>query len=272
MKFQKAVIFLTLAVSFQVAAPGLLLAQQPEIPEAAAAFESSMNLRNEGRLSEAEQAMRQALALAPDNAGYQFEMANLHAMFHDHWRTFGDLQKARDALWSVSQDLEHVLTLAPDYLPARFNLGVTLKRLEEYERAREVLRQVIREAEARGEPKIAVQAYAQIAATYEEQGFFDEARDAYQAARELDFYSPEIRTALEDLELREKEYNAKRQRRDAMNSMDTMSRAWREARVGTGYREGESSSANLQQVIPYLGMMLAQQFLGRNGNSDMQES
>lgn len=234
----------------------------------AAYYDQAVQLRSEGRLAEAEQALRQAVREDPQNAGYHFELANLYAAIHDQWRMSDRGERARQALQMTAQELEQVLAIDSSYLPARFNLGVTYKRLEQYEDAREELREAAGLAASQGQKETQLRALMQVAETYEEQGFFDEARDTYGQARELDYYNQDIRNALDDLTVRERQYNEKTQRKDAMRSLGTLNQGWSEAARGTRYgMQPLSPQANgatgSGQMISTLGMMLAQQFLSQ---------
>jgi Tfp pilus assembly protein PilF len=158
----------------------------------------------------------------------------------------------------MAYELEQAAMLRSDFLAARFNLGVVYKRAGEYEKARQELQEVLKL-----NPNSA-DAWMQIGATYEEQGFFDDAQDAYKKARDLDYTNPDIQTVMADLEERKQVYHEKESMRNAYSSQ--MLSAANNANLfgqpaGNSYRNQQNNSS--AQAIPYLTSMLAQQFMSK---------
>lgn len=245
-------------------------------PPAEIMVDRAVQLREQGQLQASEQVLVQALQEAPENAALHFEMANLYALYHDQYAGIRQNEKARVMLERAASELEHAVMLDPSSLPARYNLGVTHKRLGNYEKAREILRGVQEIAAQKGEPGVKFSTLMQIGSIYEEQGFFDEARDTYLEARESDYFNPAVQGALEDLERRREEYRQKELLEAAQERLINL-------RSGFGYspfshaagqeydrQRALGDQAGIAQAIPYLSMMLVQQFLNRRGQ--LQES
>ncbi|HTL46516.1 MAG TPA: tetratricopeptide repeat protein [Verrucomicrobiae bacterium] len=244
-------------------------------PDAQAAFDQAAQMRASGNLDAAEQLLKQAVELQPDNPMYHFEMANLYADMHDRFKSGRDKDRADAALQRVTQELEETLMLDPGYVPARFNLAVTFKRLGEFERSREIFRDVIAQAEKTGDSQLKLQALMQIAEIYQIQGFFDEARDTYKEAREIDYYNTGIRDALEDLEINERNAKQRSDQQGTMRALENLRQGYQNsplANSGFGQMaQAQNQSTAGQQALPYLGMMLAQQFLNRGSRSAQNE-
>jgi len=237
------------------------------------AFQNAVRLREQGKLLEAERQLVKALGQNPAHAYYQFELANLYAARHDRYRETELKEKAQRMLEKTARALEQAAMLDPEFLPAQYNLAVAYKRLGRYETARERFRQIM-EKNPNADPE---QDYTrrnclmQIGATYEEQGFFDEAADTYRRAKELDFHNPSIESAIREADQKKKEGV---QEKPDDRSFPTFGRfpqvpddfysnaLWRRE-----MREREDS-AGLGQALPYLGAMLYEQFMKFRNRSD----
>lgn len=238
------------------------------------AYSKAMALRAAGKLPEAESILNEALHLNPENPAYHFELANIYALYHDQMQSGKSGGGSNRLLERVAFELEQTIMLDPSFLPAKYNLGVTYKRLGRFERAREIFRDVGEDARLRQEPGTEFNALMQVGSTYEEQGFYDEAEDIYLKARNLDYYNPGIKGALEDLErLREEDY--KRQTTESYTQAMDYRRGFNFSPLSHAAdqemmrRAGENSAGGMQQALPYLGMMLVQQFMNRGtGDAD----
>lgn len=252
--------------------PGAAAAQAPQPAGAPApapdpAYQKAVELREAGRLDEAESILSDALHLKPESAGYHFELANIYAARHDLTRTKKETDETRGMLDRVARELEQAVMLDPSFVPAKFNLGVTYKRLARYEKAREILREVADEAHGRNDPGVEFSAVMQLGAAYEEQGFYDEAEEMYKKAKTLDFYNTELQGKFEDLQ----EEREMAQKRDSMEGLNRamMSQALNTvpfSRTGTPTDlsdQGRNSQGSAMQALPYLGSMIAQQFMNR---------
>lgn len=217
-------------------------------------------------MSAAEQHFKSAVGQEPSNADYHFELANVYASQYDQLFSQGVDDKARPLLDLAEQELRQTLMIRPEDVPAMYNLGVVFKRQGDFEGAREQFRKVLVLDAA------SLQAQMQIGASYEEQGFFDEARDEYKKARDFDYYNPDILTAIEDLNRREAESKLAGQGQ-MQRRMDFLHAQLRQARLGqlsSGQQVNSDAGegASIAQLVPYLGAMIAQQFLqARNRKS-----
>ena len=90
------------------------------------------------------------------------------------------------------------------------------KRLGNFEKAREEFR-----ATLEIEPKQAA-AYVQLGQTYEDQGFFEDARSSYQKAAELDYGNESIQTLLQDLEHHEEKAREIERQKEASRNYSTL--------------------------------------------------
>lgn len=243
------------------------------------AFQEAITAMREGRLVEAEAKLAEALHQAPANPEYHFEMANLYALKHDEASGRSSRQDENFFLEKVAQQLDHTLMLDPEFLPARYNLAVTYKRLGYYERAREELRRVLVKAEERQDWALKSNALMQVGAVYEEQGFFEEARFAYLEARDFDYANPDVRGALENLKEHQAFAEERARRQDVSRSIQSMqnvqqglarpglSALTRQNNPYQAYGSSDSAAsegAAKQQAVMALGTLLAQQFLGRH--------
>ncbi len=214
--------------------------------------------------TEAENKFIEALQSEPANAQYHFELANLYASRHDRLEELSAYEESQRMLQLAASHLEQATMLKPDFIAAQYNLGVVYKGVGRYEDSRKQFQKVLQL-----DPQSA-NAQMQIGAVYERQGFFDEAEDAYKRAKEMDFYNPDIQSALEDLEMHR---HADHERMVA----ESEPRGFGRLREGFNYssfsqaqnleadRQAGQAGQGLQQVMPYLGAMLVQQFMkGRN--------
>lgn len=167
--------------------------------EAQSDFQKAVELKNAGDFNESEKFFRKALTFDPSNSQMHFELANLYVAAYDSGG--GEAQGSPLVLQKAVRELEASAMFAPDFVPAQFNLGVVYKRLGEYEKAREQFRLILKQAP---DP---VPVLMQIAATYEGQTFFDEAKDYYLQALDIEPQNQEVRWALE--ELRQKKETAR---------------------------------------------------------------
>lgn len=185
-----------------------------DIPlEAQGDFQKAVALRNAGDFSESEKFFRKALTFDPSNSQIHFELANLYVAAYDSGG--GEAQGSPLTLQKAVRELEAAAMFAPDFIPAQFNLGVVYKRLGDYEKAREQFRLVLKKA---SHP---VPVLIQIAATYEGQNFFEEAKDYYIQALDIEPQNQEVRWALEELK-NKKESSHRDQRMQTLGRWNQM--------------------------------------------------
>ncbi len=157
-------------------------------------YEQAVQLRAQGQMAEAEKAFLQAIQEEPNNPDYHFELANLYVALYDKWQGSARSQRALMLLSMAEREFLQTVNFRTDHLPARFNLGVVYKSEGQYEKAREEFRGVLQRSPQQAS------AWYQIAATYEEQGFWDEAHDALMKARDLGYDPAQIEDALSDIQ------------------------------------------------------------------------
>jgi tetratricopeptide (TPR) repeat protein len=229
-------------------------------------FQKAVWLREQGRFYEARRRIEQALERDPGRAAYRFELANIYAGLHDELKSRGRAREAAEVLGRAAAELDQAAMLDPGFVPARFNLGVISRRLGQYERAREGFKTCIDMARANRDARTEVNALIQIAGTYEDQGFWDDARDYYEKAARLDYGNPEIQNALADLEERAG------QPEPPMNgaALGAMGRSMAPLASGWGQQQLDSPGLENQaagNALPGLGAMLLQQFLSSRGEN-----
>lgn len=232
-----------------------------------ALYEEARAMRERGDFLEAERRLASALGQDPSNPDYYFEWANLYAERHDRLYQEKHHEEAKQMLHEAGIKLEQALMLKPDDVAALYNLGVVTKRMERYEEAREAFRRILAHPLAEENPYLRINAWMQIGSTYEEQGFFDEAEDAYRKARDLDVTSTEVEAAMGDLEQAREEYRIRELRRSQIDRMNRLSSEGlatpfsHAAQYAAARNADRESGAGLQQVLPYLGAVLVEQFM-----------
>ena len=227
-------------------------------------YDQGLQFKAANQLEQAEESFKKAIDLKPNVSEYHFELSNLYALRHD-WlkqplaKGSGKDSIADGLLDSCQRELEDTLRLNPQYLPAIYNLGVVLKNKGQYERAREQFRKVLEQDPHQ------VNAYLQIAGTYEAQGFYDEARDIYKQAKEMDYGNTGIDAALQELDKMEKEEQLEQKRNFQMPSQLL------NGRYQSPYMVQDYLHQNQQQgqgSLAAAGMMLAQQFIQSMGKKE----
>ena len=231
------------------------------------AFQNALRLRDQGRLLEAERQLITALSLDPSNPSYHFELANVYALWHDSRERRNDTAGAMQKLEASRKELQQVLMSDPDYIPALYNLAVIAKCQENYERSREEFKKILGLSRASGDAYAQINTLMQLGGTYEEQGFYHEALEAYQEARELDYHNLDILSAIENVKTLQKEG-----RIPGPDAFEVYERNLRRSRFGFTpgsriqdleqmRRDQIADGQGAMQVLPFLGMMLASQFM-----------
>ena len=165
--------------------------------------------KNNAELIKSEQRIKEKLGKDPANAELYYELAEIYTVLFDRTR-----KKSADAtewLFKTSAALEKAVMLDPDHKVALYNLGVVYKRQGRMERARDELRRAIRKCDPETDGHLLAAIWMQIGMIYEEQGFYDAAKEAYEKARDYDYGNDEIRNSLLDLKERkaaEKSYGS----------------------------------------------------------------
>ncbi len=214
-------------------------------------------------LEESRRSLQSALAFDPGNPDYHFELSRVYgALYDDSAR--GKAPVDAQFLNLSQNELEQVLMIRPTDIPAHYNLGVIYKRRKKMERARDEFRRVLKlsSGDSSASP-VSLSAWMQIGATYEDQGFFEDAREAYQKARELGGPRPEVQSALEDLKSHQVEDldNQKRSPRDAWTRQYVSGSEF--TQFGSEALKAQTQSAGVGALVPFVGQMLFQQFMDR---------
>jgi|GEM_PF-898029 len=215
-------------------------------------------------LEESQRSLQAALAFDPGNADYHFELSRVYGALYDD--SARGRSPANAQLLNLSQnELEQVLMIRPNDVPARYNLGVIYKRRKNMERSRDEFRQVIKLShETESASPVVVSAWLQIGATYEDQGFYEDAQDAYMKARKLGGPRPEIQSAVEDLRDRQ---HAEIGRNPRPSRGDSWTRQYLSGsdytQFGSEALKAQSQSAGVGALVPVVGQLLFQQFIAR---------
>ena len=229
-------------------------------------MKQAIQFKEAGDLSGAEAAVKKALEAEPANADFHFELANLYAMRHDAQAKAGNPEPLK-ILGDAARELEQAVMVRPDFLAAHYNLGVVYKREKKIEKAREEFRRVLEL-----DPRQAA-AWVQIGETYEGQGFFDEAKDSYLSARELNYGNPEIEGALRDLEHHRDEAYKQSLRNTEPLGYSRFRNGFPYAAFAPGGPYGAEGTVTQKgqgvgQALPFLGAWLVQEFMKNRGNKD----
>ncbi len=224
-------------------------------------FQKAMAAMAEGSSDDAEEYFKRAIDAEPMNPEYRFERASLYAQQRDESENLGDILGSDRKMQQAADDLEQAVMVKPDFLAARFNLGVVYKKLGKYEEARKEFKEVLRLDSTQASARM------QIAATYEAQGFYDEAESIYKEIREDYPQSPEILDSLNGLEenrLRDSQQESQERgmRMNALSGgLSSLSQGGQMYGGNGGYQQ--QASGGMGQAIPYLGQWALQQFMKR---------
>ena len=261
MEFKKIVVLAVFlaAFSFSVMRPPLSAFDDPLISEEVSAAE----------LIAAERQIKTKLGLDPGNAALYFELSNIYAALFDRSRKKNS--KAMTWLLKSGEALEKTVMIDPGHKIARYNLGVVYKRQGKMELAREELRKALRISNPREDAPFITACWMQIGMVYAEQGFLQEAEDAFEKAREFDYGNEEVLAALSDVKQAKKSDDNGEAFSPGMFHQPLSAAAMSQRHVGAGYDPAVSPNeqvSGLAQALPYLGQMIAQKFGGGGGQDD----
>lgn len=228
-----------------------------------------LSARTDAELIGMEREIKAKLGLDPGNADLYYRLSAVYVTLFDRTRTKKGPQylewitKARDAL-------EKVLMIRPQDKVAHYNLGVVYKRLGRMERAREELRKAIQLCDPVQDTYLLCAAWMEIGAVYEEQGFWNEAKEAYLKAREFDFGNPDIEEAIRSADAKRKESDAGGGGASFSGMTPMGSSLYRDPQTAAamGQDPNAQNEGGLAQALPALGQMLAQKFGGSGGGED----
>lgn len=213
-----------------------------------------------------ERELHRELSKDPGNADLYYRISNVYATLFDRTRTKKGrqyqewLMKSRDAL-------EKTLMIRPQDKVAHYNLGVVYKRQGKMERAREELRKTISLCDPEEDAYLICSSWLQIGSVYEEQGFFDDAKEAYLKAREFDFGNPDIQEAIRTVDVKRKTPQSGSS--FSPMGMSSMGSSFTDPKTAAAMGQDPMSQnqGGLAQAIPALGQMFAQKFSGDGEDS-----
>lgn len=228
-----------------------------------------LSSKTDAELIGMERELQAELGREPGNADLLYRLSTVYATLFDRTRK----QKGGQSLeWLTrSRDaLEKTLMIRPKDKVAHYNLGIVYKRLGQMERAREELKKAIRLSDPEQDAYLICSCWLQIGAVYEEQGFFDEAREAYLQAREYDYGNPEIIAAIQDVDARRKAPDSG----SGGSPFGAPSRRGMNPQTAAamGQDPAAQNQGGIAEAIPALGQVLAQTFGGGGGGEDPGES
>lgn len=211
-----------------------------------------------------ERELKGKLGLEPGNADLYYRLSTVYATLFDRTRT----QKGKQYLeWLLkSRDaLDRVLMIRPEDKVAHYNLGVVYKRLGQMERAREELKKAIRLCDPDADTYLLCACWLQIGSVYEEQGFFEEAKEAYLKAREFDYGNQDIQEALRDVDAKRKAPEKGGGASFGMPSMGSALSTNPQTAAAMGRDTSGQEQGGMAQALPALGQMIMQKFGGGGG-------
>lgn len=218
-----------------------------------------------------ERELRAKLGHEPGNADLYYRLSTVYATLFDRTRT----QKGKQSdewLFKSRDALEKVLMLLPGDKVAHYNLGVVYKRLGKMERAREELRKAIRLGDPQQDGYLICASWLQIGSVYEEQGFFDEAKEAYLQAREYDYGNEDIQQALQAVDAKRKAPETGGDPSSmGVSPMGSSLSSNPQTAAAMGQDPSAQDQGGIAQALPALGQMLMQKMGGGGGGDSVAE-
>lgn len=244
---------------------------EPEDPMATRdSVREDLSVKTDAELISMERELKAKLGMEPGNANLYYQLSTIYATLFDRTRTKKGkqylewLMKSRDAL-------EKVLMIRPEDKIAHYNLGVVYKRLGQMERAREELKKAIRLCNPEQDRYLLCSSWLQIGSVYEEQGFFEEAKEAYLKARELDYENPDIQEAIRDVDVKRKAPEKGGNTSLGMPSMGNSYAANPQTAAALGQDPYAQDQSGIAQALPALGQALMQKFGGGGEDTSGQQ-
>ncbi|MFH0984642.1 MAG: tetratricopeptide repeat protein [Candidatus Omnitrophota bacterium] len=257
-------IFLWVLLAFPLLTPSVSAYEDEEADDPMATqdpMREDFSAKTDVELIGMERKLRSKLGLEPGNADLYYQLSTVYATLFDRTRT----QKGSQSLeWiAKSRDaLDKVLMIRPEDKIAHYNLGVVYKRLGRMERAREELRKAIRLCDPGKDTYLLCASWLQIGSVYEEQGFFEEAKEAYLKAREFDYENPDIQEALQGVDAKRKAPEKGGGSSLGMPSMGNAFSTNPQMAAAMGRDPNEQGEGGIAQALPALGQALMSKFGG----------
>jgi tetratricopeptide (TPR) repeat protein len=272
--FRRILLFFLILLVCHFAPPSVRASEneEPDDPMIAqGSTREDLSGKTDVELIDMERKLKAKLGLEPGNADLYYRLSTVYATFFDRTRT----QKGTQYLeWLVkSRDaLEKVLMIRPEDKIAHYNLGVVYKRLGQMERAREELRKAIQLCDPAEDVYLLCASWMQIGAVYEEKGFFEEAKEAYLKARELDYENPDIQEAIRNVDaLRKAPEKGGGSSFGGMPSMGNALSRDPQTAAAMGLDPNAQGQGGMAQALPALGQMLMQKFGGGGDTSEQNQ-
>lgn len=270
MVFKHVLFYFFILLAFHSALPSAYTYEneEPEDPMAVRdSISEGLSGKTDMELIGMERELKAKLGMEPGNADLYYRLSTVYATLFDRTRT----QKGNQSLeWLVkSRDaLEKVLMIRSEDKVAHYNLGVVYKRLAQMERAREELKKAIRLCDPEQDTYLLCASWLQIGSVYEEQGFFEEAKEAYLKAREFDYGNPDIQEALRNVDAKRKAPEKGGSPSFGMPMMGNALSTNPQTAAAMGKDPNEQDQDGIAQALPALGQMIMQKFGGGGGGED----
>ena len=229
--------------------------------------EEDLSQKTDVELIGMERKLKGKLEKDPGNADLYYRLSTVYATLFDRTRT----QKGRQSLdWlTKSRDsLEKVLMVRPEDKIAHYNLGVVYKRLGQMERAREELKKAIRLCDPKEDAYLVCASWFQIGLVYSEQGFFNEAKEAFLKAREFDYENQDIQEAIREMDAKRKAPEKGGGSSFGMPMMGNALSSNPQTAAAMGQDPNAQDQSGIAQALPALGQMLMQKFGGGGGGEN----
>lgn len=270
MVFKKILIAFFVLLTFQISSPGFCAYENMEPMDPMEPREESskdLSSMTEAELIAMERELKAKLGMETSNADLYYELSAIYATLFDRTRTQKGTQY-REWLMKSRDALEKVLMIRPQDKIAHYNLGVVYKRLGQMERAREELKKAIRLCGTEEDRLLLCALWMQVGSVYEEQGFFDEAKEAYLKARELDYGNPDIQEAIREIDVKRK--TPEKGSSASLGMPGMMGAADPKTAAALGRDPYSQDQGGMEQAIPALGQALMQTFGGGGGGGEDQ--
>ncbi len=273
MVYKRVLLSFFILLNFQFALP-LSYAYENDEPEDPMAvrdpISEDLSGKNDVELVGMERELKAKLGMEPGNADLYYRLSAVYATLFDRTRK----QKGNQSTeWIVkSRDaLEKVLMIRPEDKVAHYNLGVVYKRLGQMERAREELKKAIRLCDPEQNAYLLCASWLQIGMVYEEQGFFEEAKEAYLKAREFDYGNQDIQEALRDVDAKRKAPAEGGGSSFGMSPMGSSLSSNSQTAAAMGRDPNAQDQNGIAQALPALGQALMQKFGGGGDTSGQRQ-
>jgi tetratricopeptide (TPR) repeat protein len=215
---------------------------------------ADLNAKSTTELIAAEREIKERLQHDPANADLYFELSEVYSVLFDRTRT----KSAQSNEWIAknAEALEKAVMIKPNHKTALYNLGVVYKRQGKMERAREELRKAMRACDPDKDGYLLFAIWMQIGSIYEEQGFYDEAKEAYEKALDYDYGNDDARNALLDLKAK-KASDVSASSYNVTPGMSMLPFGTASAKSYDPMSGADMRQQGLEQVMPALGSMLS---------------